>query len=337
MKDITFAGYSSEASGAGKYPGIALEGKGSHSLLVLAECENDPKGDRPTADKVTKILVENYLRRPSIKTEGLQQLVAFANDGVLTVQSPQARVACSLAAIFIQKDAFRIVACGNARVYHFVNKQLVSVFPDRPSPRLGEDMRVTPQLSDIQSFSKGENAFLICTAPFASAVSIDQMEEALTVAGAGDSNRWLGALEEIYEDAGPADGLCTAAAMILPEKKKRLGGRKLIILIAVLLVIAAGVFFGMGAMRRQQPGGLNQKQTPVSEQIRRRDGFHLLNSFFRAQFAAQKDAKRPSRQNIEQRGFRQSHRPVQGKRKDAQERNPGHRQTAIQPHGSFPA
>lgn len=248
----------------------AVEMKGQKGVCVLSSGINVPKtGAQPITDKVTGIVVESYMRRPSLSTEAADTIFKFANDSVLVAQSPQYPSFASTSAVFVLKNKFMFACAGDNVIFHFVNGVLKSVFTtargEEPTP-LGNLHYAAPKVSDQIAFGKGTNTFLMCSRKFASSFSESQLESALirathtTQKGNKQSSevkcdRWLGMLWDSIPNRSDADDY-SAVAFSLPEKKKSVKG--LIIAIIIAIVLAVGIFFLVGALTHPKPGAPGQ-------------------------------------------------------------------------------
>ena len=231
---------------------IKGQSKGSNSIAVMALAYNEPKGQEGLGKKVADVVLEHFVRRPTLKDEGLQKITEFAHDAICVQQSPGYAAECDLAIVMTQGSKFRWINAGGARVYYFLNGQIMEKTEGK-TPRLGNGAeKEMPEGIAETEFQKGENSFLLCSESFAAVVSEADMENAL--ASADSAEDWLKALKALYEDrAGEPFALMT---VFMPQKRKRLSKKAWIaIIVAAVLVIGAIVFFAMGAGRRRQPGG----------------------------------------------------------------------------------
>jgi len=258
--------------------------KGKNAIGVLAVGCNEPKDGEGVGGKVTKILVENYLRRPSLKEEALKKLTEFAHDAVCVQQAPNYPVECALGALMIQDNRFRWICTGDVRIFHFVNGQVMETNTGT-SPRLGAGPqpvgssasaasqpasasspttqgRALPEVLPSTEFRKGENSFLLCSGSFAHAVSEREIESALSAAETAED--WLRSLKNLYEDRSSEEPFALMT-IFMPEKRERMSKKALIAIIVALVLLIAG-FFVFGALRRRQEGPGGPGQQPPMQQ-----------------------------------------------------------------------
>ena len=250
MKQIPAVSYNSKAQGEGVIS-TASEFKGKNGCVVLAESENESKGHGSASSKVTKILLENFLRRPSLNDEAMSHLANFANDGIFAMQSPQYRTSCSAGALFFHKDSYRYLGFGTVRAYHFVDGQIIHAYPETPVESLGSRQHIDSISQPAAKFGKGENSFLLCSANFASAITPDELEESL--AEATTAEHWVTLLRNLFESRSSEEYALTV--MFMPKKKERPSKVKTVIIILVILALLVGGFLGMGALRRGKGPG----------------------------------------------------------------------------------
>lgn len=265
---MEIAKYSSFIPSDAEHQNIQSVDKGKNGVAVLAIGYNEPKGQETLATKVTRVVVEHYMRRPSLKEEALQKITEFAHDAICVQQSPGYQAECAMCVLMTQSEEFRWVCSGDVRVFHFVNGQIMEE-NEGNSPRLGSGKtKDMPEVLPSTEFKKGENSFLVCSASFTRYVREDEIENALSLSENPDE--WLRTLRNLYEDRcqGEPYALMT---VFMPQKRKRLPKKAVIAIIVAVVVLVVGGFFALGAIRRknapQGPGGPGQKpDRPPMEQ-----------------------------------------------------------------------
>lgn len=242
--------------------------KGKNCICVIADAKNEPREGDPTGSKVTRIMIENFLRRPSLRDEALEHILEFANSGVMIKQTPAYRVECSTAALMVHKDAFRWMRMGDVCLYHFVDGQLVNSAEEPSSPALGAGQQTKMDALPETQLGQGENSFLLCSASFAKYVKTTEMENALSAADSAE--QWLKMLKDLYEDRSQGEPY-SIMTVFVPSKRRRLMKKPVVIIIVVVVLLAA-IFFGMGAIRRRNgpgpqggPGGPDGAPVPPTQ------------------------------------------------------------------------
>ena len=241
---------------------VKFEAKGQNAIGVLAIGHNEPKGQEGVGAKVTRVMLENYVRRPSLREEALQKLTEFAHDAICVQQAPNYQVECDIAALMIQGNQFRWICTGDVRIYHFVNGQVMETNEGTKPPLGSGKEQIMPEVLPPTEFRKGENSFLICSGSLARVVKEHEIENALSVANSAED--WMRALKDLYEDRC-GDEPVALMAVFMPERRKRMP-KKAIIAIIIVVVLLVGGFFAMGALRRRQEGPGGPGQQPPGQQ-----------------------------------------------------------------------
>lgn len=239
-------------------------GKGKNSIGVLAIGFNEPKGQESLGGKVTRVILENYLRRPSLKEEALKKLTEFAHDAICVQQSPEYQAECALAVLLTQGNEFRWITTGDVRIFHFVNGQIMETNRG-DAPRLGSGKtREMPEVLGITGFQQGENSFLLCSGSFAKYVNEQEIENALSLSD--NAEEWLRTLRDLYESRCESEPYALMT-VFMPQKRKRLPKKAVIAIIVAVVVLAVGAFFAFGAARRKdRPGPGEQPTRPPMDQ-----------------------------------------------------------------------
>ncbi len=261
--DLRFAKISNHAKNPMKPENSQAEMKGQRGVCSLVDGINIPKADGQTMpSKVNKILIESYLRRPSLKDEAIKKVFEFANNGVLVTQSPQYPCIASASAVFILKNKFVYASAGDNVIFHFVNGILTDVFEcdiDEEPIHLGTPRYSVPMVSEQMTFAKGENTFLLCTKKFADSLTQDILEDTLSKATHTKiikkhtvtevrCDRWLKMLKDNLTNYNKDDSYSAIAFSIPPRKKKP---KSVLIIIAIILALAIA-FFGFGALGKMR-------------------------------------------------------------------------------------
>ena len=241
--------------------------KGKNGIYVLASGRNEPNGQESVGGKVTRVMIENYMRRPSLKEEALKKMTEFAHDAVCIQQSPAYQVECDLGILLLHGDSFRWMCAGDVRVFHFVNGQIVhaSGTASVPLGRGGE--KTLPDLLQETRFEKGENSFLLCSGSLLAYLKEAELENLLAMSE--NAEEWLRAIRDLYEDRcqGEPYALMT---LFMPEKRKRMPKKTAVIIAVAAVVLLVGAFFALGALRRRNggpggPGGPGGQRPPLPQ------------------------------------------------------------------------
>lgn len=229
---------------------ILFMNKGQNGVLVLSEGVDEPKEGFDCATKTDRIVLESYLRRPSLVDEAMEKICEFANDGILAMQTPYNKLRCATVALLIQKGKYRWLLAGDTHAYHFIDGQVVQSSSASQTAYFGDGVRVHPQIGAVSSFKKGENSFLICSDSFAKYITDEDMERTLSQANSVD--QWLRMMKDLYEDRCQNGELFSAATLFVPNRKERPTKKKTAIIIAVVVILLLTAFFGLGALKKMR-------------------------------------------------------------------------------------
>lgn len=239
-----------------------VEIKGQRGVICLANGINVPKAEgQSMPSKVTRILIESFMKRPSLGTEAMDAIFKLSNNGVLVTQSPQYPSFASASGVFVLKNKFVFATAGDNVIFHFVDGMIKTVFSGgEDSVSLGNTRFASPKVSEQMTFSRGTNTFLICSRKFAESFSEQTLEEALARATRTtqngkaqvtevDCDRWLKELWDMIKNLDDREEYSAVAASF-PEKKKPKKGLIIGIIIGAVILIGVAAFFIMGTIRR---------------------------------------------------------------------------------------
>lgn len=271
--DIKVSKISNHAQNPNNPDNSVFELKGQKGLGCLAEGYNTPKDGAYSAEsKITRILVESYMKRPSLSGEAMNNIFERVNSGFMVTQNPQYPSYASAAAVFFLKNQFVYASAGDNVIFHFVNGRLADVFccdPGEEPQYIGNPGFSGPKVGEAVQFSKGTHTFLICSAAFANAMNEELLEGSLSACthytekgkqrlADVKCDRWLSELRDNISGYNGTENYSAIAFSIPPKKKSKL---LLIIIIAAIVLLLVGAFFFAGGARRRPPqGGPDQGQ-----------------------------------------------------------------------------
>lgn len=274
MMEINVSKISNHAQNPNNPDNSVFEMKGQKGLGCLVEGYNTPKeGGNSVESKVTRILVESFMKRPALSNEAMANIFERANNGLMVTQSPQYPSYAAASAIFFLKNKFVYATAGDNVIFHFVDGKLADVFccdPGEEPQYLGVPGYAQPKIGDVATFSKGTHTFLICSAAFANAMDEGLLEGSLSAnthftdkgkqkLAEVKCDRWLRELKDNINGYHNSNDNYSAIAFSIPPRKK--SKLLLIIIIIVAVLVIAGGFFLFGARRKPpQQGGPQQGQ-----------------------------------------------------------------------------
>ncbi len=257
--DISSAKISNHADNLRDPENAKVEIKGQRGVICLVNGINVPKTEgHSMPSKVTRILIESFMKRPSLGTEAMDAIYKLANNGVLVTQSPRYPSFASAGSVFFLKNKFVFSCAGDNVIFHFVDGMIKEVFSGNSSGDavyLGNTRFASPKVSEQITFAKGVNTFLVCSKRFADCFPESVLEETLAnatqVTQRGkeritevNCDRWLSELWDMIENFDDREEY-SAVATSLPEKKKSKKGLIIGIIAGVIVLVAAFLLVGL--------------------------------------------------------------------------------------------
>ena len=223
---------------------IRSERQGGYNVFVLSNGRNEPKGERKISSKLSKVLVESFLKRPSFKDVAFEKLTEMGNSAVLSAQTPNYRVQCEYLFLVLQGKKIRWSRNGDVTMLHFSNGELISRTESKPCQLLGDELEVEAELYDAEILDKKDHYLVAFTSAFQEKVSLQSIERC--VRGADSAQDALDSLMQQYSQNGGDENVSVFTVHLPPRKKKSLW----FVLIPVLIAV---IFFVIGALGRMRP------------------------------------------------------------------------------------
>ncbi len=223
---------------------ICSESRGSNNIFVLTNGKNEPKGDRSISSKLSKVFVESYLKRPSLKEIAFKKFAELGNSAVFSAQSPNYRIQCEYLFLALRGNKIRWSRNGDVTLLHFADGELISRTEDSPSAPLGEELNVEAEIYDTEVLDHRNHFLVAFSDAFQKTVPLQIVERC--VRGADSAQDLLNSLLQQYSSKG-GDENVSVFAIHLPPKKKKL------FMLLLLPVIIAIIFFIIGALGRMRP------------------------------------------------------------------------------------
>ena len=223
---------------------IRSECRGSNKLFVLANGKNEPKGNRRIASKLSKVLMESFLKRPSMKKVAFEKIADLGNNAVLAAQSPNYRTQCEYLLLALRGNKIRWSRNGDVTLLHFANGELISRTENKPALPLGDALDVEAEVYDTEVLENKRHFLIAFSDAFKAAVPLQSIERC--VRGTASAQALLNNLMQQYSKAGSDENVSLFALHLPPRKKK-------LILLILIPLIAALIFFIIGALGRMRP------------------------------------------------------------------------------------
>ena len=223
---------------------VRSECRGSHNIFVLTNGKNEPKGTRKISSKLSKVFVESYLKRPSLKEIAFEKLAELANSAVISAQSPNYRIQCEYLFLALRGNKIRYSRNGDVTLLHFADGELISHTENNSAPALGTALDVEAEIYETEVLDNKCHFLVGFSDAFKEKVSLQSVERC--VRGADSAQDLLNSLMETYSDKEGDDNVSVFTLHLPPRKKKAL----LVLLIPVAIAI---IFFIVGVLGRMRP------------------------------------------------------------------------------------
>lgn len=222
---------------------IRSEHKGSNNIFVLSNGKNEPKGERKISSKLTRVLVESFLKRPSFKDIAYEKLAEIGNDAVMACQSPNYQIQCEYLFLAMRGKKIRWSRNGDVTLLHFADGELISRTEKTPCAKLGEALNAEPEIYDTEVLDNRDHFLVAYSDAFQEKVSLQSVERC--VRGADSAQDLLNALMQQYSHNGGEENVSVFTLHLPPRKKNHIW--------LWLPIIFAVVFFIIGALGRMRP------------------------------------------------------------------------------------
>ena len=161
------------------HSGVVCSRRGQKTIIAVAT-EHLTDEDIEATSKVTRIIADSFIRRPSMEERAIRQICGFANDGLSMHQAdPSGHVLCDAGILLLLRQQARWIVTGKSRVFHFENGKLARQSDPEDLPPFGSGPALGLSVSPSFTVTAEENAFLVCSGALADSVSAEQMEEDL--------------------------------------------------------------------------------------------------------------------------------------------------------------
>ena len=219
---------------------IRTEHRGGYEVFVLTNGLNEPKGDRKISSKLSKVLIESFLKRPSLKEIAFEKLTEMANSAVICTQTPNFKIQCEYLFLILKGKQIRWFRNGNVKLWHFADGEFVSGTDGNDVPPLGDCLDVSADIYDAEVLDKKDHYIIAASGDFDHIVPLQSIERC--VRSYDTAQELLNALLQQYSANGGSQNISMYTLHLPPRRKKSL------LILLLIPVIAAIVFFIIGAL-----------------------------------------------------------------------------------------
>jgi len=189
-------------------------------MIIATTTDRGTDEDSETAGRITRSMVDNFMRRPSTEDRAVHALSTMANNDLCMMSLNDERPPlCDAAFIFIDRNKARFFISGSSAAYHFENGKLAHRSDPADADIIGSGPHFRPRMEPAFELNQVENAFLTASASLAHAVTDEALEESLRASASPEE--WMERLKEL---AGPDMQFCAITAFPPIIKHSRLKG-----------------------------------------------------------------------------------------------------------------
>lgn len=181
-------------------------------MICVTATESGTDEDCEAGGRITKTLIDHYMRRPSLDDRVMDILAKECNKSLYVPGSTDSLSCCDMAALLMLEGEARWLVSGTSRIYYFFNRKLAGGSGDSPYPLLGQRMAYDPILDPPIRLQEGDNAFLLASRKLTETVSVPEMEEML--AESSDAADWM---ERLTSRAGKDIQFCATTVFVKPR------------------------------------------------------------------------------------------------------------------------
>ncbi len=227
------------------FDNIKCEQRGKHNVFVLANGMQEPKEKRIIASKICRVMIESFLKRPSLKDVAFEKIVEMANSAVLSAQTPNFRIQCEYLMLCLCGNKAKWIRNGDVTLLHFADGELVSRTEKAPQSALGEELNVEAEIYETETLGKEDHYLIAFTGNLEEKLSVSTI--AKHVSNAESASGLQSMLLRQYASNGGEDNI-SMFTLHLPPRKKSIWSILLAVLVAALII-----FFVIGALGRMRP------------------------------------------------------------------------------------
>lgn len=192
-------------------------------MIAATTTDHDTDEDSEAGSRVTRSIIDHFVRRPSLEDRALEALSVMANNDLIMLGHDMEKpMLIDTACIFANKGQGRFLISGSSAVFHFEEGRLARRSSPQTASVIGMGSQYRPALDPPFELRNVDTAFLAASGGLVEAVSEEQIRQALN--DSKTPEEWMNRLIELAGDRE----FC-AITVFLPPKKasflSRLRGR----------------------------------------------------------------------------------------------------------------
>ncbi|MBQ6324644.1 MAG: hypothetical protein IJI26_01085 [Clostridia bacterium] len=187
-------------------------------MTIATTTEYGVDEDSEYSSRVTRSVIDNYMKRPSLADRAIGTIATMANNDLMMMQGgTEAAQMFDAAFAFIDQGRVRFFISGGSAAYHFEDGKLLHRSDPSEASLIGSGVRYTPRLEPAFEMGKGKTVILTASRCLAATVSDEALEESLK--GAETPEDWMERLKALV---GQDKQFCAIAAFLPTEKPSML-------------------------------------------------------------------------------------------------------------------
>ena len=181
-------------------------------MIIATTSDHTTDEDTDIGSRVTRSIIDNFLRRPSLEDYALTTIATMAsNDLAMLHASDEVPLLCDAAFVLMDRNRARFLISGGSVAYHFENGVLAHQSEPAESSIIGSGPRYQPHLDPVFQLNNEKNAFLTASRALAEKLTRENLEETLNASETPED--WMRKLEALAGD----DRQFCAVTVFLPQ------------------------------------------------------------------------------------------------------------------------
>ena len=187
-------------------------------MIIATTTDHDTDEDTEAASRVTRSVIDNFMRRPSIEDQAMRVILTMANNDLNMMKTgAEESILCDAAFIFMNRNRVRFLISGRSFALHFENGKLVHRSDAREASVIGYGPRFEPRLEEAFELHQEKNAFLAASGALHESLSDEEIEAALNRSETPEE--WM---EQLKTMAGDDRQFCAVTSFLPVAKPFRL-------------------------------------------------------------------------------------------------------------------
>ena len=168
-------------------------------MIIATTTERGTDEDTENGSRVTRSIIDNFMRRPSLEDRAVTAIATMAsNDVAMLCSSDEAPIQFDAALILMDRNRARFLISGNSAAYHIENGRLAHFSDRAESTVIGSGPHYRPRLEPVFELRNEKNAFLAASGALAQLLTAEVLESTLNASSGPED--WMHRLEAVAGD-----------------------------------------------------------------------------------------------------------------------------------------